>query len=189
MFDLEQFVADCRTALAADRSHKLVREVIARAVSDPQAVLNVLGEPRRAQIQTLLSRARSHHLERHLGTDDDDHAAQSSHVGGDRHLYRAGGQCLLAAPRTSSGRVEAAGAKALCVGDAEPLGHNIIHSVTNPIPRLTGRSTSMAGISSTSSAANGIRNRCSSSPTTPSAPCSGSRTPTQTSSALVEIVR
>ena len=31
-----------------------------------------------------------------------------------------------------------AGARALCVGDAEPLGHNIIHSVTNPIPRLTG---------------------------------------------------
>ena len=45
MFDLEQFVADCRTALAADRSHKPVREVIARAVSDPQAVLN---RPRRA---------------------------------------------------------------------------------------------------------------------------------------------
>jgi predicted metal-dependent enzyme (double-stranded beta helix superfamily) len=34
--------------------------------------------------------------------------------------------------------VEAAGARALCTGDAEPLGHNIIHSVTNPIPRLTG---------------------------------------------------
>src|SRR5580765_5375531 len=29
-------------------------------------------------------------------------------------------------------------ARALTVGDAEPLGHNIIHSVTNPIPRLTG---------------------------------------------------
>jgi predicted metal-dependent enzyme (double-stranded beta helix superfamily) len=37
-----------------------------------------------------------------------------------------------------NGKVEAAGARALCVGDAEPLGHNIIHSVTNPIPRLTG---------------------------------------------------
>ena len=34
--------------------------------------------------------------------------------------------------------LEAAGAQALCDGDAEPLGHNIIHSVTNPIPRLTG---------------------------------------------------
>ena len=36
------------------------------------------------------------------------------------------------------GRVEAAGAKALCERDAEALGHNIIHSVTNPIPRFTG---------------------------------------------------
>jgi predicted metal-dependent enzyme (double-stranded beta helix superfamily) len=37
-----------------------------------------------------------------------------------------------------SGRVEAAGARALSVGDVEPLGHNIIHSVINPIPRLSG---------------------------------------------------
>jgi predicted metal-dependent enzyme (double-stranded beta helix superfamily) len=34
--------------------------------------------------------------------------------------------------------IEAAGAKALSVKDAAPLGRNIIHSVTNPIPRLTG---------------------------------------------------
>ena len=36
------------------------------------------------------------------------------------------------------GKVEAASARALCVGDAEPLGRDVIHSVTNPIPRLTG---------------------------------------------------
>jgi predicted metal-dependent enzyme (double-stranded beta helix superfamily) len=36
------------------------------------------------------------------------------------------------------GILEAVGAKALSVRDAEPLGHNIIHSVTNPIPRFTG---------------------------------------------------
>jgi predicted metal-dependent enzyme (double-stranded beta helix superfamily) len=35
------------------------------------------------------------------------------------------------------GRVEAAGAKALCSRDAEPLGPNIIHSVTHPIAKLT----------------------------------------------------
>jgi predicted metal-dependent enzyme (double-stranded beta helix superfamily) len=35
-------------------------------------------------------------------------------------------------------RVEAAGARSLRVGDAEPLGRDIVHSVTNPIPRLTG---------------------------------------------------
>src|SRR5258708_12373618 len=37
-----------------------------------------------------------------------------------------------------SGRIEAAGARALSSGDVETLGHEIIHSVTNPIPRLSG---------------------------------------------------
>src|SRR5262245_66554863 len=41
-------------------------------------------------------------------------------------------------PGGRDGKLEAAGAKALSVGDAEPLGRNIIHSVTNPIDRLTG---------------------------------------------------
>jgi predicted metal-dependent enzyme (double-stranded beta helix superfamily) len=40
-------------------------------------------------------------------------------------------------PGDKGGKLEAAGAKALCAKDAEPLGHNVIHSVTNPIPRLT----------------------------------------------------
>src|SRR5262245_19425970 len=53
MFDLDQFVADCRSARAADRSHKLVREVVARAVSDPAAVLEGLGEPTRAALTPL----------------------------------------------------------------------------------------------------------------------------------------
>ena len=35
-------------------------------------------------------------------------------------------------------RVEAAGAKAIVEKEAVPLGRDIIHSVTNPIPRLTG---------------------------------------------------
>jgi predicted metal-dependent enzyme (double-stranded beta helix superfamily) len=38
----------------------------------------------------------------------------------------------------AGGRIEAAGAKALGVKDAVPLGKDIIHSVTNPIPRLSG---------------------------------------------------
>ena len=41
-------------------------------------------------------------------------------------------------PGDRGGKLEASGAKALCEKDAEPLGGNIIHSVTNPIPRLTG---------------------------------------------------
>jgi predicted metal-dependent enzyme (double-stranded beta helix superfamily) len=36
------------------------------------------------------------------------------------------------------GRLEAAGARALSTGDVAPLGRDIIHSVTNPIQKLTG---------------------------------------------------
>ena len=36
------------------------------------------------------------------------------------------------------GRIEAAGARSLSAMDVLPLGHDIIHSVTNPLRRLTG---------------------------------------------------
>ena len=53
MFELAQFIAECRTALQQDPSYKNVHDVVARAVSDPTAVLKELGEPKRAEIQTL----------------------------------------------------------------------------------------------------------------------------------------
>jgi hypothetical protein len=53
MFDLDQFVADCRDACAVDKSHKLVREVLCRAGADPSGVLKALGEPTRGAIKTL----------------------------------------------------------------------------------------------------------------------------------------
>jgi hypothetical protein len=59
MFDLDQFIADCRTAIAQDPSHKFIREVVARAVSDPAAALKGLGEPKHAALQPLY---RSHGL-------------------------------------------------------------------------------------------------------------------------------
>lgn len=53
MFEVDQFVVDCRAAFAEDPTHRAVREVLALAVSDPAAVLNGLGEPKRAEIRPL----------------------------------------------------------------------------------------------------------------------------------------
>jgi hypothetical protein len=122
-FDLDQFIADCRAARDTDPSHKLVREIVARAVSDPTAVLRTLGEPKRGEIQTPKMTIMPH-----------DHrmwAVIGVYSGREDNIFwrRLPGE---------GGKLEAAGAKALSTGDAEPLGHNIIHSVTNPIPRLTG---------------------------------------------------
>jgi predicted metal-dependent enzyme (double-stranded beta helix superfamily) len=53
MFDVDQFIADCRNAVAAEASHKFVREVVERAVAEPQDVLKTLGEPSEAGLQVL----------------------------------------------------------------------------------------------------------------------------------------
>ena len=47
MFDLDRFIADCRAALVADATHKSVREIVLRAVSDPGA-LTLDGQTRDA---------------------------------------------------------------------------------------------------------------------------------------------
>jgi hypothetical protein len=61
----------------------------------------------------------------------------------------------------AGGRVEAAGATSLGERDAEPLGSEIIHSVTNPLSRLSGAIHVCGGDFFAASAANAIQRRCS----------------------------
>jgi hypothetical protein len=42
MFNLEQFIADCRAAVAENMSQQAVREVVARAVAEVQSVTGAL---------------------------------------------------------------------------------------------------------------------------------------------------
>src|SRR6516162_9355055 len=128
MFDLNQFIADCRAALAADKSHKNVREIVARAVSDPAAILKGLGEPKRSEVQKLYHSGdltilpHNHQMWAVIGI----------YTGREDNIF------WRRVPGGHSGKLEAVGARALSAKDADPLGDNIIHSVTNPIPRLTG---------------------------------------------------
>src|SRR5262249_51026867 len=138
-FDLDQFISDCRSARAADPSHKLVREVVARAVSDPAAVLKSLGEPKRAEIQKLYQSDTLTILNviwaPKMTVMPHDHrmwAVIGIYSGREDNIF------WRRVPGVRGGKLQAAGAKALSTGDTEPLGSNIIHSVTNPIQRLTG---------------------------------------------------
>jgi predicted metal-dependent enzyme (double-stranded beta helix superfamily) len=137
MFDLDQFIADCRAA-AEDQSQKAVREIVARAVSDPAAVLRVLGEPRVAGVEALyrgddltIFSVIWAPLMTILPHDHRTWAVIGVYTGGEDNLYwRRTGE----PGRT---RIEAAGARSLRAGDTEPLGREIVHSVTNPLGRLT----------------------------------------------------
>jgi predicted metal-dependent enzyme (double-stranded beta helix superfamily) len=138
MFEVEQFVADCRAAFAEDTTHKAVREVLARAMSDSAAVLKGLGEPKRAEIRKLFHSdsltiinvvwapmmtvmPHNHQMWAVIGI----------YTGREDNIF-------WRRVRGTPNKIEAVGAKALCEMDAEPLGPDIVHSVINPIDRLTG---------------------------------------------------
>src|SRR6266851_3453242 len=138
MFDLDRFIADCREAVNADRSHKSVREVVARAVSDPTGVLAGLGEPQRAEVQRLYSGGDLTILNvvwgRRMTIMPHDHrmwAVIGVYTGREDNIF------WRRLPGDARGLIEAAGAKSLGERCAEPLGRDIIHSVTNPLGRLT----------------------------------------------------
>jgi predicted metal-dependent enzyme (double-stranded beta helix superfamily) len=136
MFDVERFIADCRAALVEDATHKSVREIVARAVSDPGAVIKSLGEPQRSGVQKICHSRDLTILNVIWGPrlTISPHNHQMWAVIG---IY-TGREDNIFWRRLPNGKVEAAGARALCERDAEPLGRDIIHSVTNPISRLTG---------------------------------------------------
>ncbi len=136
MFDLERFIADCRAARAADGSHKAAREVLARAVADPAGVLKGLGEPKRAEIQKL-------HHSPELTILNVVWAPRMTIYPHNHRMWAligiyTGREDNIFWRRLPGGRIEAAGAQSLSERDAAPLGPDIIHSVTNPIARLTG---------------------------------------------------
>lgn len=137
-FDLDHFVEDCRTALRETMAQKAVREVMARAL-DGTGLREVLGEPKRGQIQKL------HHAP-DLTVLNVVWAPEMMVMPHDHRMWAiigvyAGREDNIFWRRIKDeegGRIEAAGARALSEGEAWPLGPDIIHSVTNPIPRFTG---------------------------------------------------
>jgi predicted metal-dependent enzyme (double-stranded beta helix superfamily) len=139
VFDLDRFAEDCRAALAADPTHKSVREVVARAVSDPAGVIAGIGEPRRAEVQKLYHAPDLTILNVVWGPGmtimPHNHlmwAVIGIYTGRENNIF------WRRLPGEAGGKIEAAGAKSLGERDAEPLGRDIIHTVTNPLARLTG---------------------------------------------------
>lgn len=138
MFDLDRFKDEC-SRTAGGTAQQAIREIVAQAVEAPGAVLKALGEPGRAGIQTLHRAADLTILNVIWGPrmtlmphNHNMWAVIGIYTGReDNILWRR-------VPDDPGGRIEAAGAKALLERDALLLGRDIIHSVTNPIGRLSG---------------------------------------------------
>jgi predicted metal-dependent enzyme (double-stranded beta helix superfamily) len=139
MFDLDRFTTDCRDAVEKDDSHKAVRELVTRAVEDQSALFAGLGEPTKAGGHKLYNDDKLTILNviwaPGMTVMPHNHAMWAV-IG----VYTGREDNILwrRVPDAPSGLIEAAGARSLGPTDVAPLGKDIIHSVTNPLPRLTG---------------------------------------------------
>lgn len=139
MLDLQRFVEDCRAAVQVDRTHRATHEVMRRAFSDAAAVMAAVGEPTRSGIVPIYKSddltiinviwkpgmtvmPHNHEMWAIIGV----------YSGREDNIF------WRRIKDDPDHRVEAAGAQSLCRGDVVPLGRDIVHSVTNPIMKLTG---------------------------------------------------
>ena len=116
-----------------------MRELVERAVSDPSAVLKALGEPKRSEMQTLY-RADDLTILNVIWAPWMNLLPQNHQMWAVIGIYTGREDNIFwrRIPGAPDGKLEAAGARALSEKEAVPLGREIIHSVANPIPRLTG---------------------------------------------------
>jgi predicted metal-dependent enzyme (double-stranded beta helix superfamily) len=137
MFDRDQFIADLRESLA-ERSRKAMAEIVARAVSDPAALTRVLGEPDKPGVQVLHQSPELTVLTLAWApkqvTLPHDHrmGAVIGMYGGreDNMFWRR-------VPNAEKFQIEPAGGEALGTGNVTILGRDIVHSVVNPLDKIS----------------------------------------------------
>ena len=140
MFQKDRFVEDCK--LAVGEGQKAVRELVLEAVADPSGIVSELGEPTKAGVyplyhadnltvinfvwapcMTLLPH--NHNMFAVIGI----YSGREDNIFWRRIDDGVGSG-------TGSG-IEAAGADSMGPGQVATLGRDIIHSVANPITKLT----------------------------------------------------
>ena len=134
MFDISRLVEECRTAAAGTEAQGRVRELVAQAVSDPGALASALGNPEHAGVHVL-----------YRGPD----VTVIDFTWAPWMSFKPHNHTMWSVVGIFSGRednvfwrrvedtLEAAGARSLGTGDVTMLGRDIIHSVVNPIGKMT----------------------------------------------------
>ena len=134
MFDTQRFIEDCRDALRENNVHAAVKEIVARAVTQPSEVLRALGEPKLAGIQTVYRSDSLTILNVLWGP--------CMRLYPHNHLMWAvigvygGREDNVFYGRSDRGLLELGG-KTLDTRDVIPLGDAVIHAVTNPLEQIT----------------------------------------------------
>ena len=134
MFDLDEFVADCRAAVAQDDPLRSVKDVLERAMSDPAAVAKALP-PDRAEIAPL-------HVSPEVTVLKVVWAPGMSFRPHNHLMWAAiglyAGQEDNTFYRREKGTIHESGGRQIRCREVALLGPDTIHAVTNPLHSFAG---------------------------------------------------
>jgi predicted metal-dependent enzyme (double-stranded beta helix superfamily) len=139
MFDLDTFKNECRTAVAGPDAQQEIHRLLARALEDPVALTREIGEPAKGEMQTL-HRSDDLTILNVVWGPTMTLMPHNHNMWGLIGIYTGREDNIFwkRVPGDPDGRIEAARAKALREREVLRMGPDIIHSVTNPLRRLTG---------------------------------------------------
>jgi predicted metal-dependent enzyme (double-stranded beta helix superfamily) len=133
--DIDRFVADCIAANAENDAQGAVNEVLARAVSTPDAVLSALGHPDKAGLEVLLS-SPSLTIFAATWTPQMNLVPHNHLMWANIGIYTGREDNIFW--HREEHTIKARSADALFVRDTAMLPKDVVHSVTNPLLRFTG---------------------------------------------------
>ncbi len=140
MFQKDRFVEDCKVAVG--EGQRAVRELVLKALADPSGIISELGEPTKAGVYPL------YHAD-DLTVINFVWAPYMTLIPHNHNMFAAigiysGREDNMFWRRIDDGAgigtspgIEAAGADSMGLGQVATMGHDIIHSVANPISKLT----------------------------------------------------
>lgn len=137
--NLDNFLSDCKGALQETSTERAIREIVARAVSDPVAATRAFETPDQGGIDRLYvsdeltvlnviwapymtMKPHNHNMWAVIGV----------YSGREDNIF------WRSCESENGEQIEALRAKSMGPRDVQPLGRSVIHSVTNPTTKFTG---------------------------------------------------
>ena len=135
LIEMQKFIEDCISANNDSNPQEAVKEVLARGVSNPQAMLKAIGEPKEAGLKVFL-RSKDLTIFAASWTPQMNLMPHNHHMWANIGLYTGREDNIIWKRNKES--LEAHDVRCLFAGDVATLNTNAIHSVTNPLQRYTG---------------------------------------------------
>ena len=133
--EMQKFIEDCIAANQESDPQEAIKEVLAKGVSNPSAMLKAIGEPTEAGLKVFL-RSKDLTIFAASWTPQMNLMPHNHRMWANIGIYTGREDNILW--QRKEDKLEAKEARCLFAGDVATLETDMIHSVTNPLRRYTG---------------------------------------------------